>query len=158
MEERENLKNYSSEFKKYINTLNLQESSRTQIDLNIPDLSTLVEADLKQPVETKSFLTHGGESVINSNQSEYDYASQLSEHTQDEGKLSQPDKQTNHSTKGNSTTLIQRKTSSTQIEQEPTATNQEGTQEGTKANTKTNPIKQDFPIASDGLFSFKFKI
>ena len=40
MEEREKLKNYASEFKKYINTLNLQNSLYSNVSLNIPELQT----------------------------------------------------------------------------------------------------------------------
>lgn len=49
MEERERLKNYATNFKKYLNTLNTEESLiRSQVSLNIPDLSTLIERNQAQ--------------------------------------------------------------------------------------------------------------
>ena len=52
IEERENLKTYSAQFKQYINSLNIEgHSNSSVIDLNIPDLSTVIETN---QLQTKS--------------------------------------------------------------------------------------------------------
>ena len=135
MEERESLKTYSSEFKKYINTLNIEESLGTQIDLNIPDISTLVE----QPIETQS-LPREEDSLVENDESLNDYKSHMSRETINQSETLHP---TSQVMEENSTTLIPKKTQDTKEEQSITKTK--------KGNTQTNPIiTQDFPVANNG--------
>ena len=154
MEERENLKKFSSEFKKYINTLNIEESlGSTMIDLNIPDLSTLVGTK-SLTMQEKNF-TKNEQNLSNS------YQSQLA--TQTNNEISSL-KSKNQPMGENSTTLIQRKENNTQTEQTlPEQTLPEQTQterkitETKKSFTKTNPIKQNLQVASDGSVDLNLK-
>ena len=58
MSERENLKTYSIEFKKYTNSLNLEKTFKTPIILDIPDITSLNQKSSThtKPDFTKSFL------------------------------------------------------------------------------------------------------
>ena len=145
MEERETLKNYASEFKKYINTLNLEEDLRIQVDLNVPDLSTLIESNSLQ--QTKSLLQSKQDSITKSTQSLSEYEQDNLTQTQDEN-LSQ--KSTGQIIKEHSSTLIQRKNFDTLEGKNTTATIK-------KEKTKTHPIQQDYNLVNDGSSALKTK-
>lgn len=108
MEEREKLKSYSSEFKKYLNTLNIEESIKSNIDLNIPDLSTLIEIDAKQ--QTKSLIQKRENELSGDVKSLSEYAKHASTKTVKENRHPLD---TNSQIRDKSTTLIQKKESET---------------------------------------------
>ena len=137
MEERENLKTYSSEFKKYLNTLNIEESLKTQIDLNIPDLSTLVEIKPKQGEESTNLSTKKEVNLTNNSPSLSDYESYFSTMTKETSQSLNPDSQ---AVKDNSTTLVQKKPVDTQTGQNVTKTQ--------KRSTQANPVEK-FPKANN---------
>ena len=137
MGERENLKTYFSEFKKYLNALNIEESLKTQVDLNIPDLSTLVEIKPKQRGESTGFSAKNEADLTNNSPSlSSDYASYFSTVTKEASQSLNPASQ---AIKDNSTTLVQKKTIDTQTGHNITKTQERSTQ--------TNRVEQ-FPTAN----------
>ena len=136
MEERENLKAYSSKFKKYINTLNIEESLGSRsIDFNLPDLSTFV----KESESTTKSLQINKEDPSGDTQNISNYASYFST----------PEKDNIPSTKGgsqitgkNRTTFVQKGEKSVTGQKNPEITKRE--------LTKTNPIQKNLHIRKEG--------
>ena len=134
MGERENLKTYFSEFKKYLNALNIEETLKTQVDLNIPDLSTLVEVKPKQRGKSTGFSAKNETNPTNNSPSlSSDYASYFSTVTKEASQSLNP---ASKAIKDNSTTLVQKKTIDTQTGHNITKTQERSTQ--------TNRVEQ-FP-------------
>ena len=126
MEERENLKTYSEEFKKYINTLNIEERSKTKIDLSIPDLSSLIKISKEYQNETKTL----GEDGLS--QGEKALSSYISTKTIEKSQAPQ--------TKEYSSTLIQRK------EYDDTYTKENETRSGQHLTTPNDqPPRHEHP-------------
>ena len=106
MEEREKLKTFASEFKKYLNTLSIEESLYSKnISLNIPELKTEEERHTitKGKNQNLSNFLSKTEQTIETEGEESEYASYLSTQTH------QPPKSQKSVTQNDSTTLIQQK-------------------------------------------------
>ena len=129
MEERETLKTYSSEFKKYINTLNIEENfESTMIDLNIPDLTTL--ENKKEQTKTKS-LQMNDENSIHNEMSVSNTNNYLSERIKNQDNSLRMASQIMKE----DSTLIQKKDNDTETEQKTIRTK--------KSAIKTNPTQQN---------------
>ena len=102
LEEREKLKTYSSEFKKHLDTLDIEDNLKTQIDLNIPDLSTVVEAKQQTNSHTKEQASKNSAQTL----SQYEDTNQPSLQTGNSNLSLRP---TSQVLKEDSSTLIQRK-------------------------------------------------
>lgn len=104
MEEREKLKTYASEFKKYLNTLNIEENLlSTNISLNIPELKTEEERPIITTKEVNQVSKT--EQNINPGEASSEYISYLSTQTY------QSPKPKTSSIQNNNTTLVQQKES-----------------------------------------------
>lgn len=106
MEEREKLKTYSSEFRKYLNTLNIEESlSSKNITLNIPELGS---EKSKQTQLTTEFASHN--LSVNQNQNTLTQQdNSISEHLSHFSNQINPPLKTKTNKGHSSTTLIQEK-------------------------------------------------
>ena len=143
MEERERLKSYSSKFKKYINTLNVEESlSSRSIDFNLPDLSTFV----KESESTTKSLQINKEDPSGDTQNISDYVSSFSNPAKDDLPSAKAESQI---TEKNRTTLVQKADKSTQTGQKKTETKKEP--------TKTNPIQQILHAEKSGAIDLTAK-
>ncbi len=142
MEEREKLKIYSSEFKKYLNSLNIEESPQTQIDLSIPDLSTLAEG---RP-ETKSLPSQQGHSLTLEAPSASYPASHLSTEMTNEGLSLAPASQV---VEEKSSTLIQKRERDTTVEKNTKSVKNE--------TAKTSPVKQDPSLTKEGSLALNLR-
>ena len=143
MEERESLKSYSSKFKKYINTLNVEESlSSRSIDFNLPDLSTFV----KESESTTKSLQINKEDPSGDTQNISEYVSSFSNPEKDDIPSAKAESQI---TEKNRTTLVQKAEKSTQTGQKKTETKKEP--------TKTNPIQQILHAEKSGAIDLKAK-
>ena len=136
MEEREKLKTYSLEFKKYLNTLNLEDTFKSQINLNIPDLKTFVQTPKLKKTETKSLQKSKNDSLQGTNESLIsDYTNYLTNQTEGKNTSLNINGQT---IKENSSTLIQKNISDTETGQNISKTQ------------RSNTIRQSYPLAQDG--------
>ncbi len=111
MEERESLKTYSAKFKKYINSLNIEESMEGKtIYLNLPDLSTI---DQTNPTKTKKTLS-GENSLVENEQSSSEHKSHSYIQKINQADSSKPKSKTMEKHK---ITLIKKNEDGTRIEQ-----------------------------------------
>lgn len=129
MDERENLKIYSSEFKKFINTLNIEAS---QIDLNIPNLSTLVETNTMRTIQTQS--NKEANSSLTSDQSVAENSTQVENTSENQSQTLRP---INQQFKENSSTLIQRQNLQTVTEH-----TEQNKSQARQTDIKTQPTAQ----------------
>ena len=108
MSERENLKTYSIEFKKYTNSLNLEKSFKTPFILDMPDITSINQAGSKQTQSAFTESLLAGTKTENTNQ--LSNPANFFKTTQDEKN------QTEKITIDKSTTLIQQ--NNLELEQE----------------------------------------